>query len=59
MSSKARQVKSIAPEIGYPHREHRSKKGRRYNPGIIKVRDLKRKLEKIKIKELEQEWQKN
>ncbi len=42
-------------EKGYPHREHRSKKGRAYKPGIAMVRIFKRKKEKLLIKSIEHE----
>jgi hypothetical protein len=39
----------------FPHREHRSKKGRRYWPGKEQSLRRKRKIEKDKIKVLEEE----
>lgn len=41
--------------IGFPHREHRSKKGRRNLPEKQKSAAFKRRLEAIRIKELERE----
>lgn len=41
-----------------PHREHRSKKGRSFRPDIQFTRTYKKKLEALKVEELELEAKK-
>lgn len=42
-------------DVGYAHREHRSKKGRHYNPGVYAARARKKKLEADAISALAEE----
>jgi len=48
-------IKKSVKTKGYPHREHRAKKGRKYKPEISFVKKYKAKKETLKIKELEEE----
>ena len=45
----ARRIKSIqVPEIGHPHREHRSKKGRTKRPfGYKDIKEYKQRKEEV------------
>lgn len=54
----ARRAKSLKVEVGYAHRDHRSKKGRcPYNhPVAKKMRvNFKKKIDEYKLQELENE----
>lgn len=53
----ARIVKSLMPPVGRPHREHRSKRGRRklFRKEIDAAKELRRKREMMKSMELESE----
>lgn len=49
----ARNRWSAQTEDRFPHREHRSKKGRSSKPDAIIIRDFKRKKEEILLEELD------
>lgn len=36
---------------GYPHREHKSKKGRRYVPDVYFIKQFKQRKEKLKFED--------
>ena len=44
--------KSQLSKSGYPHREHRSKKGRTYKPDYWRVVNFKRKVNEIRENEI-------
>ncbi len=51
MSSQAREVKSIKVEAGYLHREHRSRKNRKQLNFQHKVRDIKNKIQELRMQD--------